>query len=195
MTAHSDVVWLAEAAPAPVAEARHLTDAADVSQAVLVVRAQRGDATAFAALYERFHRVVHAIVLARVSLRDADDLVQDVFFEAWGKLPTLREPAAFAGWLGTLARNRAIDHLRRCGPVVAGGDLIVVEPPPRIEARAALQAIRDLPEAYRETAMMRLVEGLSGPEIAERTGMTAESVRVNLHRGLKLLRERLEKGP
>jgi RNA polymerase sigma-70 factor (ECF subfamily) len=195
VTAPSDVVWLAQAAPARVAEAREITEAADVSQAGWVVRAQRGDSTAFAILYERFHRVVHAIVLARVSLRDADDLVQDVFFEAWTKLPSLREPAAFGGWLATLARNRAIDHLRRSGPITAAGDLIAVEPPPRIEARAALQAIRDLPEAYRETSMMRLVEGLSGPEIAERTGITAESVRVNLHRGLKLLRERLEKGP
>ena len=51
--------------------------------------------------------------------------------------------------------------------------------------------IRDRPEAYRETLLMRLVEGLSGPEIAERTGLTPESVRVNLHRGMKLLRDRL----
>ena len=54
-----------------------------------------------------------------------------------------------------------------------------------------LQLIRHLPEAYRETLMLRLVEGMSGPEIAERTGMTPGSVRVNLHRGITMLRERL----
>ena len=54
-----------------------------------------------------------------------------------------------------------------------------------------LAAIRELPETYRETLIMRLVEGMSGPEIAERTGMKPRSVRVNLHRGFKLLRERL----
>jgi RNA polymerase sigma-70 factor, ECF subfamily len=48
-----------------------------------------------------------------------------------------------------------------------------------------------LPEAYRETLVLRLVEGMTGPEIAARTGLTAASVRVNLHRGMKLLRERL----
>jgi RNA polymerase sigma-70 factor (ECF subfamily) len=48
-----------------------------------------------------------------------------------------------------------------------------------------------LPEAYRETLILRLVEGLTGPEIAEQTGLSAGSVRVNLHRGMKLLRERL----
>jgi RNA polymerase sigma-70 factor (ECF subfamily) len=59
------------------------------------------------------------------------------------------------------------------------------------EALIALDAIRNLPEAYRETLIMRLVEGMTGPEIAERTGMRHDSVRVNLTRGLRMLRERL----
>ena len=61
----------------------------------------------------------------------------------------------------------------------------------RLEALAILDAVRALPEAYRETLMLRLVEGMTGAEIAERTGLTAASVRVNLHRGMKLLREKL----
>jgi RNA polymerase sigma-70 factor (ECF subfamily) len=52
--------------------------------------------------------------------------------------------------------------------------------------------LRSLPEAYRETLTMRLVEGLTGPEIAEATGLTAGSVRVNLCRGMELLRELLK---
>jgi len=59
------------------------------------------------------------------------------------------------------------------------------------EAARALDAIRNLPEAYRDTLMLRLVEGMSGPEIAERTGLTPGSVRVNLHRGMQLLRDAL----
>jgi RNA polymerase sigma-70 factor (ECF subfamily) len=59
------------------------------------------------------------------------------------------------------------------------------------EAAEALQLIRSLPEAYRETLMLRFVEGMTGPEIAERTGLTPASVRVNLHRGMKLLREKM----
>jgi RNA polymerase sigma-70 factor (ECF subfamily) len=51
-----------------------------------------------------------------------------------------------------------------------------------------LDAIRSLPDAYRETLILRLVEGLTGPEIAARTGMTPGSVRVNLHRGMEQLR-------
>jgi RNA polymerase sigma-70 factor (ECF subfamily) len=57
---------------------------------------------------------------------------------------------------------------------------------------SALEIIRALPVAYRETLVLRLVEGLTGPEIAERTGLTPASVRVNLHRGMALLREKLE---
>ena len=57
------------------------------------------------------------------------------------------------------------------------------------EADEALRAIRQLPEAYRETLILRLVEGLSGPEIANLTGLTPSSVRVNLHRGMTQLRQ------
>jgi RNA polymerase sigma-70 factor (ECF subfamily) len=156
----------------------------------LVRAAQRGDRDAFACLYDRFHAVVHAVVLARVSARDAGDLVQDVFADAWVKLARVRDPAAFPGWLLAIARNRAIDHARKARAITELDDL-AVEPPPHVEAAAALRALRELPETYRETMVMRLVEGLSGPEIAARTGMTPESVRVHLHRGMKLLRERL----
>jgi RNA polymerase sigma-70 factor (ECF subfamily) len=60
------------------------------------------------------------------------------------------------------------------------------------ETFLVLDAIRSLPEAYRETLILRLVEGMTGPEIADRTGLTAESVRVNLCRGMKMLRQLLE---
>jgi RNA polymerase sigma-70 factor (ECF subfamily) len=56
-----------------------------------------------------------------------------------------------------------------------------------------LAVIQTLPDAYRETLVLRLVEGMTGPEIAARTGLTEGSVRVNLHRGMKQLRERLER--
>ena len=59
------------------------------------------------------------------------------------------------------------------------------------EALAVLGVLRGLPDAYRETLVLRLVEDMTGPEIAVRTGMTEGSVRVNLHRGMKVLREKL----
>jgi RNA polymerase sigma-70 factor (ECF subfamily) len=93
-----------------------------------------------------------------------------------------------------ITRNRAVDHFRR-GPPEASElpDHIPGAPHPEGEAVAVLAAIRRLPEAYREPLVLRLVEGMTGPEIAERTGLTAGSVRVNLHRGMQMLRERLGK--
>ncbi len=54
-----------------------------------------------------------------------------------------------------------------------------------------LAVLRTLPETYREPLMLRLVEGMTGPEIAARMGLTHGSVRVNLHRGMRMLREKL----
>lgn len=138
--------------------------------------------------------MVHGLLLARVPAPEVADLVQDVFLQAMRRLHTLREPAAFGGWLAMIARNRATDFFRRSTDT----EELPEEIPGRsgaashrAEALAVLEVIKSLPEAYRETLILRLVEGLTGPEIAERTGLTAASVRVNLHRGMKQLRERL----
>src|SRR5947207_5101774 len=78
-----------------------------------ILAAVAGDREAFAALYADYVRMVHAILLGRVPRRDVDDLVQDVFIAAYTRLRELREPAAFGGWLATIARNRATDYLRQ----------------------------------------------------------------------------------
>lgn len=164
-----------------------------VEDGLLVRRAQDGDDAAFTRLYERYARFIHGVLLARVGAGEVEDLVQDVFLTAWKHLRTLRDPAAFGGWLSTIARNRAADLHRRDVPSVAlPTDLPAPgRPGSHTEATAVLDVIRSLPAAYRETLVLRLVEGMTGPEIAERTGLTAASVRVNLHRGMKLLREKL----
>lgn len=169
------------------------------SVAELVVRAREGERAAYEVLYTRFSGAVHATVLACVPFHDAADVVQEVFLSGWSHLQELREPAAFGGWILHAARRRAIDHkrtARRRPTEVDTEDADLAHgPTPRAEALEAVRLIQALPEAYRETLIMRLVEGMTGPEIAEATGLTAESVRVNLCRGMKLLRERLEGGP
>jgi RNA polymerase sigma-70 factor (ECF subfamily) len=168
------------------------------SDIALVHAARSGDRAAFSRLYERFAPMVHSILLARVSPADADDLVQDVFVRAMTKIDALSDPGAVGAWLGTIARNAAAAFYRSRRPAAelpeaaaASGAAAGSE---HAEAEEALAAIRSLPEAYRETLLMRLVEGLSGPEIAARTGLTPGSVRVNLHRGMAMLRERLGAG-
>ncbi len=161
----------------------------------LVELAQNGDSRAFTMLYERYARMVHGIVLARVPRHEADDLVQDVFLHAWRKLSTLRDAAAFGGWIGMIARNRAMDFHRQKHETEEltenAAESLTASPAHKAEALAALDIIKSLPEAYRETLMLRLVEGMTGPEIAEKTGLTPDSVRVNLYRGMKMLKEKL----
>jgi RNA polymerase sigma-70 factor (ECF subfamily) len=150
-----------------------------------------GDRDAFARLYAAYVRLVHAVLLARVPRRDVDDLVQDVFIAAYVGIAELRDPTAFGGWIATIARNRATDYLRRAREQAELPDELPGGDPIEAETLAVLDTIRKLPEAYRETLLMRLVEGMTGAEIAQRSGLTPASVRVNLHRGMKLLRERL----
>ena len=162
-------------------------------EAQLVAAAQAGDRAAYGRLYDRFAPMVYGLLLARVPRSDVDDLVQDVFLQAMRRLSSLRSAEAFGGWLATIARNRARDHWRRGEETVELPDDVAGTPHPEAAALAVLAAIRRLPEAYRETLVLRLVEGMTGPEIAERTGLTPGSVRVNLHRGMQMLRETLDK--
>jgi RNA polymerase sigma-70 factor (ECF subfamily) len=135
---------------------------------------------------------VHGIVLARIARTEVDDVVQDVFVTALDRLGDLRDPAAFGGWIAAIARHRAADHTRGLVPTdELTHDAASTNDPDRLEAMAILDTVRSLPDAYRETLILRLVEGMTGAEIAERTGLTPASVRVNLHRGMKLLREKL----
>jgi RNA polymerase sigma-70 factor (ECF subfamily) len=159
----------------------------------LVRAAQRGDSASFEALYARYGRVVHGILLGRLAAADADDVMQEVFITAYRKLRDLREGAAFAGWITRIARNRAEDFRRGATEVFAldRDHGARARQDDAVEAARVLGTIRALPEAYRQTLILRLVEGMSGPEIAERTGLTPGSVRVNIHRGMQLLRNAL----
>jgi RNA polymerase sigma-70 factor (ECF subfamily) len=143
--------------------------------------------------------MVHGILLARVPPSDVDDLVQDVFLRAMPKLCDLRDAARFGPWLAAITRNRANDYYRQTRAVAAvteslpedEEELPASNTAPDAEAAMILAFVRSLPDAYRETLILRLVEGMTGPEIAARTGLTPGSVRVNLHRGMQQLREKL----
>jgi len=177
---------------------------ADEEEAALASRARSGDRTAFARLYERFAPAVHGVLLSSAPREEAGDLVQEVFLLALRAIGRLQDPGSFGPWLLAIARNRARDAHKSRKPAIELSAEIEAEAGARrsdavpegddVAARAALEAVRSLPEAYRETLILRLVEGMTGPEIASRTGMTHGSVRVNLHRGMKLLRERIARG-
>ena len=170
----------------------------DIDDELLVRAAQGGDRAAFGQLYQHYVRMVHAILLARVPTAAAEDLVHDVFLQALRSLAAMREASRFGPWLAAIARNRATDFHRRAQPsdsldAQPGAAEALENPQHEItieESIALLNAVRELPDVYRETLVMRFVEGMTGPEIAVRTGLTHGSVRVNLHRGMQMLREK-----
>jgi RNA polymerase sigma-70 factor, ECF subfamily len=159
-------------------------------EARLVERVLAGDEEAFAELYRKFAPMVHGIALARVGHPEADDVVQEVFISVHKNLSTLRDRGAVGPWLARIARNLAENSRRSARPAAELNEEITRGTSGQ-ESYEVLAAIRSMPDAYRETLILRLVEGMTGPEIAAAAGMSHESVRVNLHRGMKLLREKL----
>lgn len=161
---------------------------------VRVIRdARRGAQPAFAQLYRRYSPLVHGILLGRFRPALADELTQECFVTAFARLSQLKEDHKFGPWIATTARRIqaseaayevAADSLPEMGAASTS-------PEDSTEAAQILRTIAVLPEAYRETLLLRLVEGLSGQEIAALTGLTPESVRVNLHRGMEKLRAAL----
>lgn len=175
----------------------HISESSE--DASLVSAARDGDRQAFGWLYLRYSRMVHGILLARVPATEVDDMVQDIFLHVLPRLNALRDLTRFGGWLATITRNRANDYYRRSQAVTSRTEVLwedQVEAPPatnaeELSAEMILGLIRTLPDTYREPLILRLVEGMTGPEIAARTGLTPGSVRVNLHRGMLRLREKL----
>ena len=171
-------------------------------EAIWVTAARAGDRAAFGHLYERYARMVHGVLLSKVPVGDVDDLVQDVFIRALRRLSTLRENTSFGAWLVAITRNVAHDYHRRSVPAEPLPDDASDREIPcgtssgdqDCPSAVVLNAVMSLPETYRETLILRLVEGMTGPEIAARTGMTHGSVRVNLYRGMEQLRAKLSAG-
>ncbi|MFI5028969.1 MAG: RNA polymerase sigma factor [Solirubrobacterales bacterium] len=179
-----------------------------LSDAELVASALSGSQEAFRQLVTRFERPVYTLVLRMV--RDpslAEDLAQEVFVKAFRRLDTYDPARKLASWLFKIAHNTTIDHLRRSEievvPLTTAddddrGDLMSILSDPSSEdpaaaaerrdmARSLSQAIAGLRSEYRAAVLMRYVEDLSYPEIAEVTGLPLGTVKTNLHRARKEL--------
>jgi RNA polymerase sigma-70 factor (ECF subfamily) len=174
--------------------------------AELVKLAQGGDGRALRTLVERAHPLVRRWALVRTgNAADADDLTQDVLMHMIRRLERYQARSAFTTWLYAITRNAAHDQLRarrrrerirtdaRWTAEAGAGD-----PPDPVGstgrsslAETALRLFRELPERQREVFDLAELQGLTGPEIGERLGIAASTVRVNLLRARRALRERL----
>jgi RNA polymerase sigma-70 factor (ECF subfamily) len=186
-----------------VAEAEDQGRRAD-PDAALIEAAVGGDASAFAALYDRHLDRIYRHVYYRVGDRgDAEDLTQQVFLNAWRAIGRYRcTGAPFVAWLFTIAHNAVAGFYRRAK---ATSDLdLELEPPatarwtdPEAEVLAAYdraavrRAILRLKPEQQQVVIMRFVEGLPYAEIAAALGKGEGNVRVVQHRALHELRRLL----
>jgi RNA polymerase sigma-70 factor, ECF subfamily len=167
----------------------------------MLTRIGQRDENAMEAVFRRYSGPVYSVAF-RV-LRDsgqAEDVLQEVFLQLW------RKPAAFVqnrgslgAWLVVIARNRAIDVLRRRKPSSSVEDVVLASPvnvADEAERNTVMQKVRgviaNLPEEQRKTLQLAYFEGLSHTEIASRTGDPLGTVKTRIRQALITLRKALE---
>ena len=177
-----------------------------VSEANLVTRAQKGERAAFDELVRRTSRLVFArLHLDTGDIHLAEDLLQETLLTAFRSLGQLTEPDKFRPWLLRIATNTAINSFKRDqrqkrtpGPAPGNGPRLASEPPDqRLQEEELRQQVlgvmRSLPEEYRLPLWLRYFGGADYDTIQTQLGLTNGSLRGLLHRGLKMLREELQR--
>ena len=168
-----------------------------------VKRAQAGDVGAFEGLYREHSGRTYALCLRLVGgdANDAKELLQDVFVRAWRRLDTFRGDSAFSSWLHRLAVNTMLENARTDGrrtarvlPMDDTSRLAGAARSSGIELKLDMEtAIASLPKGARVAFVLHDVEGYQHQEIAAQLGVSVGTVKAQLHRARRLLRERLER--
>jgi RNA polymerase sigma-70 factor (ECF subfamily) len=171
-----------------------------LSTGALVERAQTGDSRAFEALYRRLVGRIYALCLrmARDAQR-AEELTQDVFVRAWERLGSFRGESQFTTWLHRLAVNVVLQEGRTKGRREAREESVADPgeymgrvreefPGTRMDLE---RAIASLPEGARAVLILRDIYGYKYDEIATMQGVALGTIKAQIHRARKMMREKL----
>ena len=173
----------------------------------LMRRTQTGDKQAFALIYERYNQSVLSFLYRMLgNIEDVESIGQEVFLRAFRFAPTYRYPAKLSTWIFTIARNLAINNIRRRkrSPVRTitelklegadgSGDADFVaaqatdDAEQREEISRVLKALDDLPHDQKEAIMLGIFQDLSYAQMEEITGAKAVTLRSRMFHGLKRL--------
>lgn len=135
-------------------------------------------------------------IRSRVASDDVtDDLLQETFVRIHRSLADLEQTDRVAGWVYRIARNVVNDHYRRADPKAKplSADPVTSEDKAVDECRWLGELVQQLPEPYREAIQLVEIEGLSQPELAERTGLSLSGAKSRIQRGRVMLRELLDR--
>lgn len=164
-----------------------------------MARVRERDAGAFESLYDAHHRLVYGIAYRILgNATAAEDVTQSVFLKIWSS-PERFVDGNFAGWIARIARNQAIDALRRRSPETAelsesipDRDLLEERAFSELDAETVRNAVATLPAEQREPIELGFFGGITHAEIANRTGVPLGTIKTRIRTGLRRLREALE---
>lgn len=169
----------------------------------LVTRARDGDVRAFEGLYRHLSGRVYGVCLRMAGdTAEAEELAQEAWVRAWERLESFRGESRFSTWLHRLTVNVVLDHRRREGrlskhfqslPDGALDDAVPVHQPPPGLRMDLDRAVATLPEGARTVFLLYDVEGFKHQEIAEQLGVAEGTVKAQLHRARRLLKEVMER--
>jgi len=175
---------------------------------ILVYKIQRGDTEAFAPIYDFYVERVYRFVYLKVpTAQDAEDITAEAFLKVWQYIKEHKSIEHLSALIYKVARNLVVDFYRKNGTniesidekefVVADRSDLTLEQ--KMELKSDMVAIeaamRQLKDAYREVLVLFYLNDLPLREVARIVEKKPGNVRVLLHRGLKVLREILEKNP
>ena len=175
----------------------------DVPDEMLVVAAILGDFDAFDRVASRYRAAVVRAAQAIVGREDAEDVAQDALLLAFKALPSIEDPSRFAAWLSAITRHRALRFIKRERALQSRRvelDELLLERVsafnrPFVETREADQnvngALEGVPDDYALVLRLRYFDEMPLKRIAAFLGVAVSTVKWRVHRGKKLLRERL----
>lgn len=175
--------------------------AAQAADAQLLDRVRAGDQEAMTVIFDRYGRMVYSVALRVLEdAGHAEDVMQEVLFKVWREPKTFLEGRGSLGaWLAVMARNRAIDLLRRRKPSETVDDVVLVSSTnieTEIERNTMIEKVRrvlkGLPLEQQRSMELAYFEGLSHSEIAAKTGDPLGTVKTRIRTALMSVREALE---
>lgn len=168
------------------------------ADAGLVAAARQGDMQAFETLYRRHSARVFGLCLHMTRRRDAAaDCTQSAFIRAWRNLDAFEGRSSFSTWLHRIAVNEALAHERNHATRSESDEAAVLsagEEPHEIDANELMdveRALASLPDGSRHVVVLQAVYGYSHQEAADMLGVAVGTCKAQLHRGRRLLRQRL----
>jgi RNA polymerase sigma-70 factor (ECF subfamily) len=174
------------------------TSSTGTSDQLLMERVRRNDQMAMAEVFDRYGGLVYSVALRVLKEPDqAEDVMQDIFFQLWKGTGTYTEGRGSLGaWLAVVARNRAIDSLRRKKPTDSVEDVVLpakTDLANESERNLMIEKVRSvmqgLPPEQQKLVELAFFEGMSHSEIAASTGDALGTVKTRIRSALMSLRK------